>query len=404
MAQIISLPEIAAKVEQQLNDISVELYNSSDISNKIVFKITADFQEYQRGLTREFEEGDEIVYTPGILERLNFEQFPDSEIGMYQEDYSINIYSFFKDNLDIRKIFDTYVYRENTTDRLDSEGDWLIQKVTRALDLSGEIEPQDGTGEEREVGVFTFTWSFLDGGVHSSSVVVKVDNVKIPINAFSFSKEKVSFPAANLSYGELSNLMLTGGFSLTLSMPYTTSNTKVKEILNDILLHTSLFKTYSININDGSVNQTFTVQLVSGQETFTNNSTVNIEATFVRSAAHSVAVSVDGTPIVYTNYSFSKEKQFLSSVQTGENFVKNYPQAGSSGINIKFPYDKANAKQVEILRDILENNFLGTRYTIVRNDGTVSVSYTVYLSSGSETSENGLSMIDASFVISDTRF
>jgi hypothetical protein len=404
MAKIIALTEIAAIVEQELNDIAVELYNDDELSNKIVFKITADFQDYQRSLTKEFEVDDEVVYTPGVLERINFEQFPDSEIGMYSEEYSINIYSFFKDNADIRKIFDTYVYRENTTNRLITEGDWLIQKTTRAIDLSGEIEPQDGTGEEREVGVFTFAWSFLDGGVHSSKVVVKIDNVRIPINAFSLSKEKINFPATNLSYGELSALILNGGFTLTLNMPYTTSNAKVKEILDDIIKNTSLFKTYSINISDGNVNETLTTHLISGQETFTNNSTVNIEATFAKSSGHAVSIAIDTIPIIYTTYSFSKDKQLISTVQTGENFVKNIPQSGSLGINIKFPYDKANTKHQAILRDILEPQFLVNTYTLTRTDGTVSVSYTVRVASGNETSENGLDMIEANFVIADTRF
>jgi hypothetical protein len=352
-SKLIPTSEIAALVQANLNAVAEELFDNGEIGSKVVFRVTDDAQLYNRYTTAEFKLGDDQEFTPAILTRLNFEQLPDSLIGLYAEDYSVDFYGFFEQGDDLKRILDAYTYVENTAKRYTTEtytewddgevlptsqpatpayGDrwfdeltnklytfttswnagvviatskpssptpgtqwfdeadnilytyatksWLIQKQTRNADYSGEIDPQDGSNRSRVLGTFTFSWSFMDGGVHSSKVEVRIDGYRVPVTSWAFNKEKGIKPANRPNSRAIKSIPDSASFSITMVMPYLQSNPKVVAVLNDILADDGSSQKYTISRSDGTISKTYVVYLNTGRESFDNNSQVQVEATF----------------------------------------------------------------------------------------------------------------------------
>lgn len=252
---IISLKDIAQFIEDDLNLLSITMYNEGDISEKPVFNITADTQEYDRLTTTEDNESNSVLYTPGILTKVDFEIRPNKNLSMYSEAYNLELYGYYDEMDSVRIIYDRYVIqqKDNPYKVFNS---WLINRQAGSIDFAAPIDPEDGSGLDRFLSASGFFYSFLDGGIHSSQISLKIDDVVIPFSSAGFADNKTVKGGQYSNSDDMQSRPTATSFSFGFSSPILSSNTELANLTKD-LLERRLGSNYTISYTDGIVDVTY---------------------------------------------------------------------------------------------------------------------------------------------------
>lgn len=287
-SKLIGLDEHAAKIELDLNTLASDMFDGTVIGDtgsatgevetvsQIVFNLTADAQEYNIKTTTT-NDASEVTYpTVGILERIDLNVTPDPYMSMYNEAYALTLYGYYDEMEDVRKILDKYTMEQKGL--WVEQNSWLIRKSVQSTDYAAPID--ENTDRDRFMSTTILLYSFLDGGIHSSKVVIEVDSVRIPFYSVSVStqKELISIPYANSD--SIVSFPKTQATSYNLSFPVL-DNVPLKKIAKEIA-EATWGNTYTIDINDGVVDTgSINVILSDGNYSIEQDGIVVVEATFV---------------------------------------------------------------------------------------------------------------------------
>lgn len=277
-SKIIGLPDIAQLIEDDLNALSETLYDAGEIESEIEFNITADAQEYNIATTQQNSDGEDVKYTPGILEKINFDITSDPNMSLYDEVYSLQLYGYYSEMEDVRIIYDKYI--------IDQKGayitlnGWLIKKQALGIDFAAPIDPDDGTGKDRFLSASTLLYSFLDGGIHATQTVFSIDSIRIPFYTLDMERNKTPKGGSFSSTDTLESRPNTQTLAFSIVFPLLSSNTKMVELAKDITEENYLSNNYTLTFTDGIVNLSYPVYLSGGKYELNQDGISTIKATF----------------------------------------------------------------------------------------------------------------------------
>jgi len=291
--KLVDLGDVAQLVETGLNLLSQrlykgyndpvtddEIYTPRTTDKEIVFDITDNMDDYETLCTTANSDGDQVRPTPCLLQKIDTDVVADQNIGIYTESYIILFYGFYDEYENVKKILDTYTIQEKGG--YQSYEGWLIEKSVGTVDYTGKLDSNDGLAEDRISGDIIFTYTYIDGGIHSSQVITKFDTKGVPFDTVNIGKEKLPLSGVyedSETKESLNQAMFTTYyFSGTLIG----SNTKMVEIARDIREDDYLNKVYSLNINDGIIETTTPVLLINGNYLSSKPGIVTIDALFVK--------------------------------------------------------------------------------------------------------------------------
>lgn len=322
ISRLVSLPEIAALLETDLNNYSLILFSDGKIDSEIKFKVSANFDDYQNGITTKNTAGDDVLYTPCIINKLSSSVIPDPDLEAYVETYSFDLMGYQDDIDDLRTIFDSYAL--NARGKHTTYGSWIIQELIEPADFAGNIDLEDGSAVDRVYGTLSMTWSFLDGGIHSSQVSIKVadvvervplelesakiymiatlgdtdftnfgastntvgtifeaadlvgdelnttgtcfEMVSIPISSYTISTNKSALSGVFNNTTEMASIMQSVGYGISISLTYLKSNDIIVRMAKDALDPSGeyLNNNYKIYYDDGVIQQLYSTVMTSG--------------------------------------------------------------------------------------------------------------------------------------------
>lgn len=274
--KIVGLDEIAQIIETNLNTLSETLNDNLDINSEIVFNITANTQEYNKLTTTTNSDDDVVLYTPGLLERIDLEVIDNPFLSAYNEAYSLTLYGYFEEMEDVRIILDKYTMDEKGQD-ITLNG-WLVKKIVQGTDFAAPIDPDDGSGVDRFMSTTIILYTFIDGGIQASSVDITIDAIPVPFYSFNIghSKDTITVPYPNsdtmVSYPK------SQGISYSMNFPLI-NNVSIHKIAKEVVEGT-WGNEYVITLDDTVVNSTRTMFLSDGKYTIEADGIVIIEATF----------------------------------------------------------------------------------------------------------------------------
>jgi hypothetical protein len=148
--------DIAVLVQTQLNETAVDLFDSGEITEKIVFNVTADYQLYERMQKAEYELDDYQPFTPVIISRIEHYEYP-ADYLRYEESYTIGIYGYADQIEDLERVVKAYTVDENTINKSVIVADFRITKETQDVSFDLDIEPMDGSMNKRVIGTGGFS-------------------------------------------------------------------------------------------------------------------------------------------------------------------------------------------------------------------------------------------------------
>ena len=187
MNKMLRPADIAVLVQADLNDKAIELFDSGEIDEKIVFNVTADYQLYERMQKAEYEVDDYQDFTPVIIARVNHYEYP-ADYLRYEESYTIGIYGYADQIEDLERVVKAYTVDENTINKSVMVSAIRITKEATDVSFDLDIEPMDGSMKKRVIGTGAFSWSFLDGIMTSYDVIVTIDGEVMPYLSFDWGR------------------------------------------------------------------------------------------------------------------------------------------------------------------------------------------------------------------------
>lgn len=380
MSRILRPEEIAVILEQSLNTYAISYYDNTDIQDKIVFNVTADYQLYERWQKEEYEIDDNQYFTPVVIKRVDFYQYP-ADYLRYAETYEIEVYGYAKQLQSLETIFKGYISDENTINKSVVISPFRVTKESVDVSFGVELDSKDGSLEKRVQGQGAFTWSFLDGIKTSYDIDITIDGTSIPYIDFSFVDANRIIASKDLDTVGLTGLKSTNYYGLQLTIPYISTSTKIVEIYNDFY-NGKFNKTYTIAYNDGTVS--FSYEVVLQNKTFVDErpKILDYTVTFVRKE-ETANITIDAIELPVLSFSKSPVVQMSSKHGINEDNVQNafigYDYQIVMDIDIS---DLTNTKAQELFAAVMKNTF-NVPYLIDYTKGAVAVQYNVLLKSGS---------------------
>jgi len=279
-SKIVGLKKIAELITIQLNDLSDELYDivDSGVNTRIVFNITANAQEYDTLATAKNLDDEDVLFTPGILERIDLNVTSDQYMSMYNEAYSLNLYGYYSEMEEVRIIFDKYTMAEKGLYITINE--WLVKKSVQTTDFVAPIDPDDGSGLDRFMSTSILLYQFLDNGIHASKVVFKIDDIRMPFYTLSITHQKDVKTVILASSNESVTKPNSQTTSYNVNFPLLASTVPMEKIAKEIGEGT-WGNSYKVELADGVINNERTMLLVDGSYTIEQDGIVVIEATLV---------------------------------------------------------------------------------------------------------------------------
>ena len=375
--------EIVGLVNKDLNDISYALFQEGELINKIVMNGTSDLAVYERFQTGEFSIDEYEFVTPFILESKEFNQIAES-YTRYEESFELRIYGFMKHKTDIEKIFNTYTNVENTVNRVVSLGNYRVEKGVGKLQITSEFLPaQDGSNEQRFEGILSFAWGFAEGIVTTDDIIIKIDDVEIPYNAAGINTEKRGTNTIDMTSSGISeHLSSLTGYSVALSLPFLTSNTKLVELFNDIWNKT-YNKQYKLTIDIMNViHFEDMVTLSEGIFIGVKPSILDFDVTLKR-VPKSTKVYINDILVPILDFGFTNKAETDAIVKVNEESTVSVFTSSNFGINLVLPLDEDGNNSVieSIMSDTLHGTY-GNSYKIRVIRNSIDITYDVILTNG----------------------
>lgn len=385
--------EVANLVATQLNDLATDMYTSNDITTKFVFYGTADLATYERIQTGEYEIDDYEKITPFLLRSVNFAQSPE-DYTRYEESFEINVFGFYAEKTDLERVFNAFTNQENTTNRVVAEGIYRIEKsVSKIFIYPTLITAMDGTLEDRIEGTLSFIWSIAEGIVTSDDIHVYIDSVEIPYNVLSLISEKRNILSEPITATGINTYMSTvTGQSLSMNLPYLTTNAKLIELFQDVWSKT-YNKKYLLSITIGSnISYSNYVTLSSGTFEDPKPTILSFGVLFKRVQSQT-EIYINDVLVPVLDFSFGNQAEVSPTVKINEDSNKSAYLSSNFGISMTLPLHEtdANSSIADLFSKIMDGTF-GTSYTVrlVRNT-YFTRTYNVILVNGSYSFEHDTS-------------
>ena len=369
--------EIALQLQTDLNTIASSLYGAETIAKKIVFRVTPFVQDYDKWTQMEYAAGDDIFYTPVLIQRMGSNVIDDAVQGSYTDSFTVDIYGYETDKEALEKIFNTYTYNETVNDS-KVVGAWTILKArTERLKFVRTYPSTDGRLKNRVHFAMGFVWQFILGGIPDEDSTFTIDGQAIDVIGVAFSSDKRVIP--NIAYGTNTRPLGATGFTLSLTIP--AKNLTANKGLFADLLSKKYNKSYAISWAIANYHtQAYTMVLRSGSVNYVRDQLISYTVTFEEALARTT-VTVDGVSIPIVNFIFNRMNTAKGNTAGTE--LKYTNVESSYTMQIQFAYDSTVAKNVELLQAVLDGQYLEDTYTVVVTvAGGISETYSVVMTQG----------------------
>jgi hypothetical protein len=372
---------IANAIQTKLNTLATTLYTATTINKKVVFKVFANVEDYYKITEMEYVVGDDIQYTPVGLQKVTSTMVDDFDSGFYTESYLLNVYAFEDDKVAVERIFDSYAYNENATDKEVMSG-WVVKKNTSRLQFVATHTAQaSGDNKSHLSYMMNFTWDFVLGGIISDDVTILINGSAVNHVQLQFETDKLSI--ANIGY--TTNLTPVGatGFTFSITLPMQIGNTTHQSLLTD-LLNKSYNKSYSVSVAFSTYyTMAYTMTLKRGSINYVRDQIISFTLTFEEALARTT-VTIDSIAVPIYSFNMTSQRNIGDGLTAPSSVLLKYEIEGvRNEWRIRFGYNSAQSKNVELLRNILDSSYYATVYTLgITVAGITAKTYSVLLASG----------------------
>ena len=370
--------EIALQLQTDLNTLATSLYEADTIAHKIVFRVTPFTQEYDKWTQMEYAVGDDVFYTPILIQRMGSNVIDDAVQGSYMESFSVDIYGYEMDKDSLEKVFNLYTYNETQNDS-KVVGSWTILKArTERVTFRATYPATDGRGKKRIYYTFGFVWQFVLGGIPDEDSSFTIDGTALEVVGVAFSSDKRVIP--NVAYGN-ANTKPVGATGFTLSLTVPAKNVTINKNLFADLLSKKYNKSYTIVWTIANFHtQTYSMVLRSGTANYVRDQLISYTLTFEEALTRTV-LTVDGVTLPVVSMNMTRTNTLKANAQATE--MKHTPTESTYMMEVQFGYDSTVSKSVELLRAIMDGQYLENEYTIAMTvTGGITETYTVVMQSG----------------------
>lgn len=386
-----------------LNDKAIELYDSGEITDKVVFYVTADFQLYERLQKAEYEVDDYQKFTPVIIGRINHYEYP-ADYVRYEESYTIGIHGYADQLESLEKIIKAWTVDENTTNKSIVESTFRITKEVQDVSFALDIEPMDGSLDKRVNGTGSFTWTFLDGIMTSYDTTISIDGEEMPYLSFDWTRAINPIISQSMdATGSVLNTINAKPFVSTLVLPYISTSTIIKGLYEE-LLSNNYNKTHTLSYTDTAlgVTHSYNVRISSGSISDTQPRVLDFVITFER-VLPTVTLTIDAVEVPLLGFSMNSGSEVSTSIQINSEASENAYLGNVYQLDITLDLSDVTNAKTQALLDAVLNQTFDTPHTIVLTKGAITGTYNVLLRNGSYTFDtNPLDRLNLSFVKLDS--
>ena len=383
MSKMLTPADIAVLVELQLNAKAIELFDAEEIDDKIVFNVTADYQEYERMQKAEYELDDYQDFTPVIISRIDHYEYP-ADYLRYEEKYTLAIYGYADQLQDLEKVIKAYTVDENTINKSVMITSFRVTKETTDVSFGVEIEPQDGSIRKRVIGNGGFSWTFLDGIMTSYDIVVTIDGEVMPYISFDWGTniDSIQSQAINTT-GQTINSINTKPFTPVLTLPYISTSEVIKNLYKE--LYSRVYnKSHVLTYYDTALDETFTYNVKISTGTFSDikPKVLDFIVVFER-ISPTVTFTIDGVEVPLIDFDISTTAQLDTDIKINSDKSASAYLGTGYAITMSLDIsDETNTKTQELLSNVLNQTF-ETPHIIQLIKGSITASYEVLLQGGS---------------------
>jgi len=393
----LTLNDIASALQTKLNTISDTLYTATTITHKVVFRVVASPQDYEKITEMEFDTDDEIQFTPILVKQVFSTMNEDFTQGIYEDGYLLEIYGYEKDHDDLQVIFNTFTYNENAVNWETISG-WYIQKNTGKITYVNTFTDTSGDNLPRVLYSLDIRWQFVLGGINQSTATLSIGGNLIDYIALSYTSDKLVIP--NIAYGS-SNSKPTGATGFTLSVTIPAQNSTNNKNLFADLASKNYNRSYAVVLTiPNFATLTYTMVLKSGVMNFSRDELISYTATFEEALPRTtITINSVSLPVIQ----FAMERRVNVAPKSTDVEEKNIPIGTSYIFTIRFGYDSTVSLSRQLLETILTSTYLNTTYTLgITVTSITAVSYSVMLINGKYDFENtGELSYECTFVAKD---
>ena len=279
MADIITLDAIVEQLNTDINALSTTLKASAKITRAIPFNVVANVQDYEDS---KVYDADAIV--AGIARSLTGTFAPSQNYSAYSDNVLITFYAFTNDVDDLEIVLNEYA--SAFSGKWVRSGDWIYQ----ANFDRPTIGPRDvDEGEERVIAYLNLTYSFIENGYIASDIMIKIDDVIVPVLSYNHNLVKSGKSSDSKSEGGVVTTRHTKS-TITKTIKFIhIANASLTLLLQDIDSGNFLNRTYTVfyglSCNTSGTACTYnnveTMVLNSGDIDFIENGFQFITATFL---------------------------------------------------------------------------------------------------------------------------
>ena len=278
MADIIAFETLVDNLNTELNALSTELFNDSKISREINFEIVPHYQDNEESSKYD----DATIGAVAVRGDGSFA--PSQTYSGNTERMIVTFDAFTWDADDMDYILNEYANRN--TGKLIKSDDWVYSGT---FEKPAFIDRTIDEGEKRIVIFFEILYSFVFKGITSDDILLKINDVEVPVISY-VSKIEKNGPSNDTGSDAGKDKSIYVGNTLSKTIKFVHINeTEINNILEDIDSGDYLNRTYDIfygvSCDENGLNCVYdngTVTMVLGQGTveFTEGRFQTIEATF----------------------------------------------------------------------------------------------------------------------------
>ena len=383
MSTMLRPADIAVLYETALNAKAAELYDASDIDDKIVFNVTADYQLYERLQKGEYALDDYTSITPVIISRVEHYEYP-ADYLRYEETYSVEVYGYANQLISLEKILKEFTVEENTTNKSVVIAPFRITKEQEDISFGVELDAMDGSLNKRVQGTGSFAWTFLDGIMTSYDIIIKIDDEVMPYITYDFVDSVTTINTQTIdATGQTGNINSTSFHEMVLTLPYISTSPVIKALYQEFYEGT-YNKTHTLSYYDTALDTTYNFDVIMSGRLFEDvkPKVLDFVVTF-RKYYPTATIEIDTVEIPVLHYVMSSGSALSTSTQINSSSA----QSAYLGENFQMDMtialtDTSNAKVNELFEKVMDYDF-STPHQLTYTKGAYTKTYDVVIQAGS---------------------
>lgn len=382
MSTMLRPAEIAVIWETALNTTAANKYAAEEVTDKIVFNVTADYQLYERLQKGEYALDDYQNVTPVIIARVDHYEYP-ADYLRYEETYEIKVYGYADQLVSLEKILKEFTVEENTTNKSVVISPFRITKEQEDISFGIELDAMDGSLNKRIEGTGEFTWTFLDGVMTSYDIIIKIDNEEMPYLAFGFNDSIGSIQNETIdAAGQTSSILANSAYEMILTLPYISTSPVIKALYKEFYEGT-YNKLHTLTYYDSALNETFTFDVRVGSKMFADERPriLDFTITLIR-VYEQVTITIDGVHVPVLNFEIQSGAQLSTSTKINSSDAKSVNMGENFQMLLTIPIDDStNTKIDELLQQVINYDF-STPHQVELTKGSINKIYDVLIYNG----------------------